>query len=259
MFAAFGRRPVTVRTLDAGSDKPLAFIPQASEHNPALGRRGIRLSELQPKLLSTQLKALAAAASKTGATIKVMAPMVATRREARWFADRACSEGISSTGIMVEVPSAALRAHRLIAEVDFASIGTNDLAQYTMAADRLEGGLGDLLSPWQPALLDLIAVTADAGRQAGKPVGVCGEAAGDPLLALVLIGLGVSSLSMAANRVPAVRFAVARHDMATCQEIAAAARGEDGPAAARNAVRALCSAELDPLLEQLWNAGPRLA
>ena len=102
---------------------------------------------------------------------------------------------------MVEVPSAALLAHRMLEVVDFLSIGTNDLTQYTMAADRMATDLAHLTDPWQPAVLQLIAITAEAGRQAGKPVGVCGEAAADPLLACVLVGMGITSLSMAAAAV----------------------------------------------------------
>ena len=101
------------------------------------------------------------------------------------------AHGLPVAGVMVEVPSAALRARAMLAEVDFVSLGTNDLAQYTFAADRMQGELGDLLDPWQPALLDLIAAVGEAGTALGKPVGVCGEAAGDPLLACVLVGLGV--------------------------------------------------------------------
>jgi phosphotransferase system enzyme I (PtsI) len=121
---------------------------------------------------------------------------------------------------MVEVPAAALRAGRLLREVDFLSIGTNDLAQYTFAADRQHSALADLLDPRQPALLELIALCAQAGRQAGKPVGVCGEAAGDPLLAPVLAGLGVTSLSMAPVCVPAVRDALAGLTLAECERLA---------------------------------------
>ena len=102
---------------------------------------------------------------------------------------------------MVEVPSAALLAHRMLEVVDFLSIGTNDLTQYTMAADRMATDLAHLTDAWQPAVLQLIAITAEAGKQAGKPVGVCGEAAADPLLACVLVGMGITSLSMASAAV----------------------------------------------------------
>src|SRR5699024_8506925 len=146
-----------------------------------------------------------------------------TPAEARALATAARAAGLEQVGVMVEVPAAALRAREILAEVDFVSIGTNDLAQYTMATDRLRGELADLLDPWQPAVLDLVAATARAGAEAGKPVGVCGESAGDPVMALVLVGLGVTSLSMSLGSVPAVRFALRRHTRSRCVEIAEAA------------------------------------
>jgi len=235
VFEAFGRRRVVVRTLDAGADKPLAFADLGPEENPALGRRGLRLSAERPELLDTQLTALAAAAGGTGADVRVMAPMVATPEEAAWFARRVREHGLGTVGVMIEVPAAALRSRHVLAEVDFASIGTNDLAQYTLAADRMQGELATLLDPWQPAVLDLVAAACDGGRDTGKPIGVCGEAAADPLLALVLTGLGVSSLSMAATRVPAVRAALRMHDLRTCTAMAAAARASRSPQDAREA------------------------
>ncbi|WP_284329425.1 putative PEP-binding protein [Demequina litorisediminis] len=158
-----------------------------------------------PSLIDSQLSALALAARDTGADVKVMAPMVATAEEAAWFASRVRAAGLPSAGVMIEVPAAALRARHVLAEVDFGSLGTNDLAQYTMAADRMEGALSDLLDPWQPAVLDMVAAACAGGDETGKPVGVCGESAGDPYLALVLAGLGVASLSMAPSKVPAVK------------------------------------------------------
>lgn len=238
VFEAFGSRRVVVRTLDAGADKPLAFANLGPEENPALGRRGLRLSAERPDLLDTQLAALATAARGTGADVRVMAPMVATAEEAAWFARRVRENGLPSVGVMIEVPAAALRAGHVLAEVDFASLGTNDLGQYTMAADRMQGELATLLDPWQPAVLDLVAAACDGGRQTGKPIGVCGESAADPLLALVLTGLGVSSLSMAATRVPAVRAALALHDLDTCASMATAARAARSPQDGRDAVLA---------------------
>jgi phosphotransferase system enzyme I (PtsI) len=241
VLAAFGSRRVVVRTLDAGADKPLAFADLGPEENPALGRRGLRLSAERPELLDTQLTALATAAQATGADVRVMAPMVATAEEAAWFGRRVREHGLPVVGVMIEVPAAALRSRHVLAEVDFASIGTNDLAQYTLAADRMQGELATLLDPWQPALLDLIAAACDGGRDTGRPIGVCGEAAADPLLALVLTGLGVTSLSMAPTRVPAVRAALSMHDLGTCTAMAAAARAARSPQDARQAVLALAS------------------
>ncbi|HEV2348102.1 MAG TPA: phosphoenolpyruvate--protein phosphotransferase, partial [Actinocrinis sp.] len=204
----FAGKRVVARTLDAGADKPLPFLPLGAEPNPALGVRGLRAfrGEHQP-LLETQLAALAKAAESASAELWVMAPMIADERDAAWFAERARSHGLGTVGAMIEVPSAALRADPLLAEVDFVSLGTNDLTQYALAADRMLGSLGALQDPWHPAVLRLIELTAAAGAACGKPVGVCGEAAADPRLAPVLVGLGVTSLSMAPSAIPEVRAA----------------------------------------------------
>ena len=245
---AFGDRRVVVRTLDAGADKPLSFADLGEEENPALGRRGLRLSQAREDLLNTQLQALAnAAADVPEADLWVMAPMVATVEEAEWFAERARAAGLKQVGIMVETPAAAIRATHLLEQVDFASIGTNDLSQYTMAADRMEGELAALLSPWQPAVLAMIRETCRGGKTTNKPIGVCGEAGGDPAAALVLVGLGVKSLSMAPGKVNAVRAALALHDLETCQKMAEAALDARTAAEAREAVLALA----DPVLKDL--------
>ncbi|MFQ6171748.1 phosphoenolpyruvate--protein phosphotransferase [Oryzobacter sp. R7] len=248
VFAPFGSRRVVVRTLDAGADKPLAFADLGPEENPALGRRGLRLSAERPELLDAQLEALAVAARETGADVRVMAPMVATVEEAAWFARRVRENGLPKAGVMIEVPGAAMRARHVLAEVDFGSLGTNDLAQYTMAADRMQGELSDLLDPWQPAVLDVVAAACDGAREAGVPIGVCGESAGDALLALVLAGLGVSSLSMAPSKVPVVRLALSLHTLPECQGLARAAR--DAPTARESleAVRSRARSELTDLL-----------
>jgi phosphoenolpyruvate-protein phosphotransferase (PTS system enzyme I) len=235
ILAGMGGRKVVVRTLDAGADKPLAFASQEAEPNPALGIRGLRLDGLLPALLDTQLEALAHAAKDTGADVWVMAPMVSTPAEAAAFAARVREHGLPVAGVMIEVPAAALRAAHIIEQADFVSIGTNDLSQYTFAADRQAGPLAPLLDPWQPALLQLIAMTATAGRAAGKPVSVCGEAASDPLLATVLAGLGVTSLSMAPPALAEVRAALAERTLAECEAAAAAALRATTPAAARAA------------------------
>ncbi|MGA2928654.1 MAG: putative PEP-binding protein, partial [Solirubrobacteraceae bacterium] len=166
-------------------------------------------------------------------------PMVATAQEARAFADSARGHGLERVGVMIEVPSAAIMARQVLAEVDFASIGTNDLAQYTLAADRLAGELAELLDPWQPALLALIASVGAAGIELERSVGVCGEAASDASLALVLVGLGVTSLSMAPTCVPDVRAALAEHTLEECRELAAAACEAPTAVTARAAVAEL--------------------
>jgi len=244
VFTAFGERKVVIRTLDAGADKPLAFAPSEEEENPALGVRGYRMDRRFPQLLDDQLEAIAQAAKATDAKVWVMAPMVSTVHEAKAFTDKVRQHGLPVAGMMVEVPAAALRARHMMPIVDFASIGTNDLTQYAMATDRMAGELAELLDPWQPAVLDLIAATGEAGKAAGKPVGVCGEAARDPLLALVLVGLGISSLSMAPAGVPAVRFALSRTDLAACEAMAAAARDAQDAASAKAAVEKLVDPEV---------------
>ncbi len=238
VFRAVGERPVVFRTLDAGADKPLPFLGLRPEPNPALGVRGLRVAREQPEVLGAQLAAVARAAAATGADVRVMAPMVSTAGEAALFAAAVRATGLPSAGVMVEVPAAALHADRLLATVDFLSIGTNDLGQYTMAADRQAGELAELLDPWQPAVLALVAGCAAAGKRAGKPVGVCGEAAADPLLALVLTGLGITSLSMAARSVPLVGAALGTHTLAGCEALARLALDAGSAAAAREAVRA---------------------
>jgi phosphoenolpyruvate-protein phosphotransferase (PTS system enzyme I) len=235
ILAGMAGRKVVVRTLDAGADKPLAFAVQQAEPNPALGVRGLRLDGLAPELLDTQLEALAHAAKDTGADVWVMAPMVSTPAEAAAFADRVHGHGLPVAGVMIEVPAAALCAAQIMEQAEFVSIGTNDLSQYTFAADRQVGALAPLLDPWQPALLQLIAITAAAGRAADRPVGVCGEAASDPLLAVVLAGLGVTSLSMAAPSLAEVRATLAEHTLAQCKAAAAAALAAATPADARAA------------------------
>jgi phosphoenolpyruvate-protein phosphotransferase (PTS system enzyme I) len=235
LFKAFpdaGTR-VVIRTLDAGADKPLPFLGLPEEENPALGVRGLRTARLRPEVLDDQLAAIASAAAEASCEVWTMAPMVATPTEAAEFAARARAHGLEHVGAMIEIPAAALRAARLLAHLDFLSIGTNDLGQYTMAADRQDGRLPDLLDPWQPALLELIAMAAEAGQAAGKPVGVCGEAAADPRLAPVLLGLGVTSLSMAAAAVPAVHAALSERSFSECRDLAVLARDAADPAEAR--------------------------
>ncbi|MBE9376503.1 phosphoenolpyruvate--protein phosphotransferase [Saccharopolyspora sp. HNM0983] len=221
VLGEFAGKPVVVRTLDAGADKPLPFLDAGGEPNPALGVRGLRAAFERPQLLDAQLAAIAAAAGDADAEVSVMAPMVATAHEAAWFATRARAAGLRRAGVMVETPAAALCAEELLDAVDFVSIGTNDLAQYTTAADRLCGALAELNDPWQPALLRLVDGLCRAGRELGKPVGICGEAAADPLLAGVFTGMGATSLSMTSAALPAVGAGLAER---TAQQWAATAQ-----------------------------------
>jgi phosphocarrier protein FPr len=203
-------RPLVVRTLDAGADKPLPALPMPAEVNPFLGVRGIRVGLRNPELLATQLRAVLRVAAEY--PLKLMLPMVAALEEielARALLERARAEtGVDAAielGIMVEVPAAALLAGDLAAHVDFFSVGSNDLTQYTLAAERGNAQLSSLLSEPQPAVLRLIRATVAAARAHGRWVGVCGEMAGDPACAVLLAGLGVDELSMAPRLIPAVK------------------------------------------------------
>lgn len=238
VLTAFQGRKVVIRTLDAGSDKPLKFAGHPDEANPALGVRGVRVSFGNPGLLTRQLESIAAAAQATGSEPWVMAPMIATPDEAKNFATEARSFGLTP-GVMIEVPAAALLASHILEHVDFLSIGTNDLAQYTMAADRMSAELATLTDPWQPGVLALVEMAARAGMAVGKPVGVCGEAAADPLLACVLVGMGVSSLSAAATAVPGVGAALAEVTLERCRAAAAAVVQTASAADARSAALAV--------------------
>jgi phosphotransferase system enzyme I (PtsI) len=237
LLAAFPGKKVVVRVLDAGADKPLAFLNDAHEENPALGLRGIRALRASEDILREQLTALAEADAATEADLWVMAPMVATVEESEYFVAIARDYGIKTAGVMVEVPSSALLADRILAGADFASIGTNDLTQYTLAADRLLGSVASFQDPWHPAVLRLIREVGDAGRINGKPVGICGEAAADPLLAVVLVGLGATSLSMAPTALADVRASLLEHSLDDARVVAEAALAANDAVSAREAAR----------------------
>ncbi|MFO6504265.1 phosphoenolpyruvate--protein phosphotransferase [Corynebacterium freneyi] len=246
VLKAFPESKIVLRTLDAGSDKPLAFANLDHEDNPALGVRGLRISRSNSGLMERQLDAIALAAEKAGrgedAPTWVMAPMVATLEEAEWFADLCRRRGLTP-GAMIEIPAAALMSHDLMKVLDFVSIGTNDLTQYAMAADRLSPHLAYLTDPWQPAVLRLIDMTCRSGKASDTPVGVCGEAAADPLLACVLVGLGVTSLSAAATALPGVGAQLAEVTAAQCADAARAALDASDADEARAAVRAVLGLE----------------
>ncbi|MBM3107899.1 phosphoenolpyruvate--protein phosphotransferase [Pseudomonas sp. V1] len=202
-------RPLVVRTLDVGGDKPLPYWPIAKEENPFLGVRGIRLTLQRPQVMESQLRALLRAADDR--PLRIMFPMVGQLEEwqqAKAMVDR-LREEISVTdlqvGIMIEVPSAALLAPVLAREVDFFSIGTNDLTQYTLAIDRGHPSLSAQADGLHPAVLQLIDITVRAAHAHGKWVGVCGELAADPQAVAVLLGLGVDELSIAARSIAEVK------------------------------------------------------
>ena len=249
VFEAFPGRKVVVRTLDAGADKPLPFLTDTSEPNPALGVRGFRTDRTSPGVLGRQLEAIAAAAGSHEADVWVMAPMISTAEEAADFAVQCTGAGLAIPGVMIEVPAAAVMAEAILSKVRFASLGTNDLTQYTMAADRQLGSLATLNDPWQPAVLQLIRRTVEGARAAeasaadsltpgSKNVGVCGESAADPALAVVLAGLGVNTLSMTPRALASVGAVLASVTIAEARELAALALTANTAAEARTSVRA---------------------
>ncbi|MCS3443603.1 phosphoenolpyruvate--protein phosphotransferase [Microbacterium phyllosphaerae] len=236
LLAAFPGKKVVVRMLDAGADKPLAFLNDAHEENPALGLRGLRALRASEDILREQLTALAEADAATEADLWVMAPMVATVEETEYFTSLAREYGLKTAGVMVEIPSSALLADRILAHADFASIGTNDLTQYTMAADRMLGSVAGFQDPWHPAVLRLVREVGAAGARLGKPVGICGEAAADPMLAVVLVGLGATSLSMAPSALADVRHTLSTRTLDEARNLAELALAADDAAGARLAV-----------------------
>ena len=217
-------RPLVVRTLDVGGDKPLSYLPLPREDNPFLGLRGIRVSLERPDLLRTQLRAILQAAPLT--RLHIMFPMVSSLDELRAakavLAEEAAVAGHPEVkvGIMVEVPSAAVLAARFAPEVDFFSIGTNDLTQYVLAMDRGHPQLAKQADALHPAVLAMIALTCEGARAHGKWVGVCGGIASDERAAPVLVGMGVSELSVSTPAVPAVKAALSRWDLAECRQLA---------------------------------------
>jgi phosphotransferase system enzyme I (PtsI) len=225
------------RTLDAGSDKPLPFLGIEEEENPALGVRGFRINDTDPEFMNDQLNALKLAEEKSGKSVSVMAPMIARVSEAKKFAELAREHGFKHVGIMVETPSIIFQLKHLKGVIDFVSIGTNDLSQYLFAADRLHPKLGTLLDVWQPALLEAIKTTADEAHAQGIKVGVCGEAGSDPMLAIVLAGLGVDTVSSSPSQVEAVSNALKTVSAQQAQNIAMAAVGQNRATYARDAAK----------------------
>ncbi|HXF74191.1 MAG TPA: phosphoenolpyruvate--protein phosphotransferase, partial [Actinomycetota bacterium] len=221
---ALGGRPLTIRTLDVGADKPLPYLRLAPEANPFLGLRGIRLALAEPEVLRAQLRAILRVAADH--PVRVMFPMVATVRELREARrileeERARLGGPSlEVGAMIEVPAAALRAGALAALVEFLSIGTNDLTQYALAAERGNERVAGLADPLHPAVLALVRATVEGAAGHGRWVGVCGEAAGEEAAVPLLVGLGVRELSVAPPRIPAVKEAVRRTRAAAARELA---------------------------------------
>uniref|UniRef100_UPI00202988FB phosphoenolpyruvate--protein phosphotransferase n=1 Tax=Caballeronia sp. INML2 TaxID=2921748 RepID=UPI00202988FB len=222
---ALGReRPLVVRTLDVGGDKPLSYMPLPKEDNPFLGLRGVRVSLDRPDMFRTQLRAILRAASI--GNLHIMFPMVAAIEEVR-AAKRILQEeagdriGSVKVGVMIEVPSAALIAEPLAREVDFFSIGTNDLTQYTLAMDRGHPKLAKQADALHPAVLRLIGMTADGAHKHGKWVGVCGGIASDAMAVPVLVGLGIDELSVSVPAVGSIKAQLARFTMDEARALAA--------------------------------------
>ncbi len=230
-------RPLVVRTLDVGGDKPLPYWPIAAEENPFLGVRGVRLTLQRPQVMEDQLRALLRAADQR--PLRIMFPMVGQMhewREARAMVERLRTEipvADLQVGIMVEVPSAALLAPQLAREVDFFSIGTNDLTQYTLAIDRGHPSLSAQADGLHPSVLSLIDMTVRAAHAHGKWVGVCGELAADPQAVAVLLGLEVDELSVASRSVAEVKALVRQADSRTARALAREALQQDSAAAVR--------------------------
>jgi phosphocarrier protein FPr len=227
---AIGNHPITIRTLDVGGDKEVPYIKLPQEANPFLGVRAIRMSLLNPDLFMMQLRAILRAG--VDYHFRIMFPMIANIdevRQARQWLEKAHSQLVEEkiahawpieTGIMVEIPSAALLARIMAQEVDFFSIGTNDLTQYTLAAERGNPLLAGMADAFHPAILRLIGEVVAAAHAAGKWVGVCGELAGDKAAAAVLIGLGVDELSMNSSAIPAMKSIIRSTDLSQAVTLA---------------------------------------
>jgi phosphocarrier protein FPr len=241
--AALAGRPLVLRTLDVGADKPLPYVPTQTEANPFLGVRGIRLALERPELLETQLRAALRTAAEH--PLKVMFPMVATLeeyRQARSVLERVRKEleqaGTTvlrdlEVGVMIEVPAAALAAEAFAPEVDFFSLGTNDLTQYTMAAERGNASVAGLADGLHPSVLRLIRIVAEAASRHDRWAGVCGELASDPTAVPLLVGLGITELSANGPAIPAVKEAVRGVDADAARALADRALGLSSAAEVR--------------------------
>ena len=237
---AMGDKPVIIRTIDVGGDKQLDYLPLPAEANPVLGLRGIRLAQARPELLDLQLRALLQVTPTQ--RCRVMLPMVTEVAELLHIRQRldqlAAELGLTQRpqlGVMIEVPAAALMAEQLALHADFLSIGTNDLSQYTLAMDRDHAGLAARVDALHPALLRLIAQTCAGAQRHGRWVGVCGALASDPLATPVLIGLGVSELSVSPPQVGEIKDRVRQLDAAQCRRLSQSLLNLPGAAAVRQA------------------------
>ena len=229
-------KPVVVRTMDIGGDKELPYLPLPHEMNPFLGYRAIRISLHEPEMFRTQLRALIRAS--VYGKLRIMFPMIATLNDFRGAKAlleeekaKLIAEGVAvsddiQVGIMIEIPAAAVLAHQFAKEVDFFSIGTNDLIQYTMAADRMNERVSYLYQPYNPSILTLIKHVIDSAHKEGKWAGMCGEMAGDQTAVPLLVGLGLDEFSMSASSVLKTRSLISKLTLGNMQELAAKAINE---------------------------------
>ena len=236
---ALAGRPLIIRTLDIGGDKPIPYLPLPAEENPALGLRGIRTSLWQPDLLRAQLRALLQV--RPAGQCRVLLPMitdVAEVRVVRGMIDEIRRELGTTTslqvGVMIETPASAVIADQLAREVDFFSIGTNDLTQYTLAMDRGHADLAARIDGLHPAILRLIAMTAEAGNRHGRLVAMCGGLASDPVAVPVLLGLGVSEISVVPSIIPQLKHLIGRLTMDACRSLAQRALAQESAEAVRS-------------------------
>ncbi|MBI9046477.1 MAG: phosphoenolpyruvate--protein phosphotransferase [Anaerolineaceae bacterium] len=230
IFEIMSGKPIVIRTLDIGGDKEVSFLGTQHEPNPFLGWRAIRMIDERPEILSDQFRAILQA--DPNADLRIMLPLVSCIDEiikARGIYDQSVAELKQENkaftqkvqfGIMVEVPSAAILAEELAEIVDFFSIGTNDLTQYSLAVDRTNERVAHLASPFNPAVIRLISMTIQAAHKKGKWVGLCGEMAGDPLATKLLLGLGLDEFSMSAPCIPEIKHLIRQCSFSECQEIA---------------------------------------
>jgi phosphocarrier protein FPr/phosphocarrier protein len=215
-------RPITMRTIDLGGDKRPSALPSLREANPALGLRGVRLALAYPDLMKTQFRALCRAFA--GSRLRLLLPMVNdvddVTRMRELLQQAGAGRGAYEMGVMIETPAAALMADELAAAVDFLSLGTNDLTQYVLAADRENPSTAPLYQPLHPAVLRILRHVMTAAGRRGRPVAVCGEAASDPIAARVLVGLGVSELSVPIAAVARSKRAIRGMSVATMRLLA---------------------------------------